>query len=150
MANKKKKKPKKILIMDDNPFEVNWLEDCIEKEKAIITYAETYEAAVKSIENSRPDIIVVDIMIGAAELKGKPIDFDGAALKDVPNTWQGLKLLRYVRAVKRYKKNQVSLVVYTVIESKALYDLVRTFEAFYCTKTDADEFEERILKLIDA
>jgi two-component system alkaline phosphatase synthesis response regulator PhoP len=91
---------KKVLIVDDDPNIGEFLKHYL-RERAEVSIALSVEVGINVLEESMPDVIVLDIMM--------PIE-------------SGLVLLSYIK--KRAFSKNPKIIVYTGINTKSLPDLL--------------------------
>lgn len=131
-----------ILVLDDDPWHVAWIEDFVEsiQPDARISFVSTYDEAVRFCERCRPHLVILDIMIGNVDLQ-----VTDRALQGVPEEWVGVKFARYIRVQRAWKKREVQIIVYTGLDRQDLAQLVEsTYQAIFCTKADSDFFRSRL------
>lgn len=136
----------RLLVLDDEPWNMSWLEDFIAAENAEVQIVTSYDDAVRAIATAPPDIAIVDIMVGA--VAGEPI---GATLSGVPAEWVGLRLVRHIRVELSLPKEKTAIIVYTVLDRAELAKVAReAFQAEYCVKSEVAHFRSRLTSLIGA
>jgi len=139
MANRKIN----LLVLDDDPWNMTWLEDFAAAEGAMLSMVTTFDEAVSEARKRPPDVAVVDVMIGAAA--GAVGNAVGATLASVPEDWVGLRFVRFLRKDLARSRDVTSIIVYTVLDRAELAKIVEdAFQGVYCIKSDVRHFRDTL------
>jgi len=130
---------KKILVLDDEPWQVSWIEPIAKAFQWEIHYAERFDVAEQLFNSLKPDVVVVDVRIGD---NAPPVQ--GATLEGVDNSWVGLRFVRYIRVEK--KNSKIPIFVYSGIDREDLRTTVEdAFGAKFCSKFDSGYLESLLV-----
>jgi len=133
-----------LLVLDDEPWNMSWLEDFAASEGVELRMVSTYDEAVQEASKEAPDIAVVDIMIGATSE-----EVVGVTLASVPAEWVGLRFVRYLRATLARSKDKTAIIVYTVLDRDELAKVVEdAFQGVYCVKSNVEHFRGTLLAAV--
>lgn len=136
----------KVLILDDEPWQLSWIKDVAKAYGGEVVFAVTYEEAVKQFDKAKPDIAIIDIRIGDVDEPMK-----GATLKAADPSWTGLRFLRFIRAERI--ASDVIIFVYTGLDRDELQKIVEdAYSGHFYTKFESGYFREalkRVLKTLE-
>jgi len=129
---------KKILVLDDEPWQVSWIEPIAKSFGWETHYAERFDMAEKLFDSLKPDVVVVDVRIGD---NAPPVQ--GATLEGVDHSWVGLRFVRHLRVE---KKTKIPVFVYSGIDREDLRITVENaFSAKFCSKFDSTYLESLLI-----
>ena len=127
-----------VLVLDDDPWHVSWIQDVAATYGFECEFASTYEEATAAFVKLSPSVLVVDIRIGDVD---EPLV--GRSLTSVDPAWVGLRFLRFVRVDQ--KNSLASVFVYTGLDREELQRVVEnTYSSRFFTKFDADSFRSAL------
>jgi CheY-like chemotaxis protein len=128
----------RILVLDDEPWQLSWITDVAKAFGGNATFAVTYDDAVKLFDKAKPDIAVVDIRIG--DVDGA---VQGATLQGADASWTGLRFLRFIRVERG--ANDVIVFVYTGLDRDELQKIVEgAYRGQFFTKFESSYFAEAL------
>lgn len=129
----------KVLVLDDEPWQLEWVKDIASTLGGIVLFAATMEEACTLFDKEHPDLAIVDVRIG--EVPGPPA---GQTLSAADPQWVGLRFLRFVRAE---RKKRTRLFVYTGLDREEIAKIAEdAFNASFFTKFDSTEFRKALIK----
>jgi CheY-like chemotaxis protein len=125
-----------VLVLDDEPWELSWIEDLATACGGVCYFADSFETAKGLFDQHKPELVTVDIRIGAA------IDpAAGATIENADPDWLGLRFLRFVRVERADARTK--LLVYTGLDRERLQRIVEdAFQGRFFTKYEAREFAQ--------
>lgn len=136
------KEVNRILILDDEPWQVSWITPIARSHGWEAFYAGKYDDAERLFKELNPKIVVVDVRIGNDAPPAK-----GATLEALDQSWVGLRFVRFVRAEQR---STIPIFVYSGVDREDLRRNVEEgFGAKFCSKFDSEYFEMRLEKAIE-
>ena len=119
-----------ILVLDDEPWQLTWVEDLARAFDGTCRFTPTFDEAVAQFDLQQPDLAIVDIRIG--EVSDAP---KGATLEGADADWIGLRFLRFVRVE---RKSNIPMFVYTGLDRQRLQTIVESsFRARFFTKFES-------------
>jgi hypothetical protein len=129
---------KKILILDDEPWQVSWIKPIANSFGWDAYYADSFESAKTQFDMLKPDIVVVDVRIGE---DAPPVK--GASLEGVDSSWIGLRFVRHLRVE---KSSKIRIFVYSGIDREDLRNTVENaFGSKFCSKFDSAYLEKLLI-----
>lgn len=133
-----------VLVLDDEPWQLSWVEDLVRAKGGECTFTRAYDEAVGAFSQKNPDIVVVDIRIGDVD---EPLV--GATLESANSEWVGLRFVAHIRVKQKSVKTRI--FVYTGLDREDLERIVvDTYNGAFFTKFEAADFRAALLRAISA
>lgn len=123
---------KKILIVDDEPHNVEWVADFVRYLKGVPTIVSGEQEACDYLRDN-PDcgLLIVDIRIGSSGISTHSV-----TMKDANKDWAGLYVANYARVDLGKTAKQLTIVSYTVVKDEDLEVRLKSLQARYFQKGD--------------
>jgi len=126
-----------VLIIDDEPFNTEWLTDYFTARKFEVTHAEDLQSALDSLEHTRYRYVVVDLSIPISPVLAQPLASLGTEFFRYP----GLMAARRARTTGH---NSFQVIVYSVHDSTDVDSYTGLIDCRYILKGRPRELKEHV------
>lgn len=133
---------KKVLLADDEPFYLEWLEDFLHSNGLEVEYATSVDDAVAKLKSTKYRLVVVDLNIpilsGGGEFANK--------LSGAYDTYPGLYIANAARNA-GYRTRQV--IIYSVFSTREIEEAASRLYCTYLTKMHPDDLKGEIIRVLE-
>jgi CheY-like chemotaxis protein len=126
-----------VLIIDDEPFNTEWLTDYFTARKFEVVHAEDLQSALDALEHTRYRYVVVDLSIPVSPVLAQPLASLGTEFFRYP----GLMAARRARTTGH---NSFQVVVYSVHDSNDVDSYAGLIDCRYILKGRPKELKEHV------
>jgi CheY-like chemotaxis protein len=126
-----------VLIIDDEPFNTEWLTDYFNARKFEVTHAEDLQSALEALEHTRYRYVVIDLSIPVSPVLAQPLASLGTEFFRYP----GLMAARRARTTGH---NSFQVVVYSVHDSNDVDSYTGLIDCRYILKGRPRELKEHV------
>jgi CheY-like chemotaxis protein len=126
-----------VLIIDDEPFNTEWLTDYFNARKFEVIHAEDLQSALSALEHTRYRYVVVDLSIPVSPVLAQPLASLGTEFFRYP----GLMAARRARTTGH---NSFQVVVYSVHDSNDVDSYTGLIDCRYILKGRPRELKEHV------
>jgi CheY-like chemotaxis protein len=126
-----------VLVIDDEPFNTEWLSDYFEARKFKVVHAEDLQSALDALESARYRYVVVDLSIPVSPLLAQPLASLGSEFFRYP----GLMAARRARSTGH---NSFQVIVYSVHDSSEVDTYAELIDCRYILKGRPRELKEHV------
>jgi CheY-like chemotaxis protein len=126
-----------VLIIDDEPFNTEWLTDYFEARKFKVVNAEDLQSALDALENMRYRYVVIDLSIPITPVLAQPLASLGTEFFRYP----GLMAARRARTTGH---NSFQVIVYSVHDSGDVDSYASLIDCRYILKGRPRELKEHV------
>lgn len=126
-----------VLIIDDEPFNTEWLTDYFNARKFKVVHAEDLQSALEALENTRYRYVVVDLSIPVSPALAQPLASLGTEFFRYP----GLMAARRARTTGH---NSFQVIVYSVHDSNDVDSYTGLIDCRYILKGRPRELKEHV------
>lgn len=126
-----------VLVIDDEPFNTEWLTDYFTARKFNVVHAEDLQSALDALENTRYRYVIVDLSIPVSPLLAQPLASLGTEFFRYP----GLMAARRARTTGH---NSYQVVVYSVHDSDDVDSYAGLIDCRYILKGRPRELKEHV------
>jgi CheY-like chemotaxis protein len=131
-----------ILVLDDEPWQLSWVDDVAAACGWRCVFAPTYDRAKALFDTESPEVVIVDIRIGDVS---EPVH--GATMQSADPSWVGLRFLNFIRVERLSPSTRI--FVYTGLDRDALQRTVEgAFKASFYTKFEPELFQKALLSVL--
>jgi CheY-like chemotaxis protein len=126
-----------VLIIDDEPFNTEWLTDYFKARKFEVIHAEDLQSALNALEHTRYRYVVVDLSIPVSPVLAQPLASLGTEFFRYP----GLMAARRARTTGH---NSFQVVVYSVHDSNDVDSYTGLIDCRYILKGRPKELKDHV------
>jgi CheY-like chemotaxis protein len=126
-----------ILVIDDEPFNTEWLTDYFMARNFNVVHAEDLQSSLDALENTRYRYVVVDLSIPVSPLLAQPLASLGTEFFRYP----GLMAARRARTTGH---NSYQVIVYSVHDSNDVDSYTGLIDCRYILKGRPRELKEHV------
>jgi CheY-like chemotaxis protein len=126
-----------VLVIDDEPFNTEWLTDYFKARKFDVVQAEDLQSSLDALENTRYRYVIVDLSIPVSPLLAQPLASLGTEFFRYP----GLMAARRARSTGH---NSFQVVVYSVHDSTDVDSYAGLIDCRYILKGRPRELKEHV------
>jgi CheY-like chemotaxis protein len=126
-----------VLVIDDEPFNTEWLTDYFMARKFNVVHAEDLKTSLDALENTRYRYVVVDLSIPVSPLLAQPLASLGTEFFRYP----GLMAARRARTTGH---NSYQVIVYSVHDSNDVDTYTGHIDCRYILKGRPRELKEHV------
>lgn len=126
-----------VLVIDDEPFNTEWLTDYFKARKFEVVHAEDLQSALDALENTRYRYVVVDLSIPISPVLAQPLASLGTEFFRYP----GLMAARRARTTGH---NSFQVIVYSVHDSNDVDSYAGLIDCRYILKGRPRELKNHV------
>jgi CheY-like chemotaxis protein len=131
----------KVLLADDEPFYLEWLDDFLTSKGIVVDYATSVDDAVGKLKNYKYRLVVVDLNIPMISAGGEY----AKKLSGAYDTYPGLYIANAARNA-GYRTKQV--IIYSVFSTKEIEEAASRLYCTFLTKMHPDDLKREIERVL--